>query len=472
MDRQQFATSGLDAFAELAARAGADTTWEALTSLEREDSLEFLLQQLVQLEPAERVCELQALESKQDELGAGFYGMLPQQVDDALPVPSDATHLFETALVLAKARQRSLEAAISAFATYEFEFLNQSLPTQAPDPVPSDWSLEVDVSSFGALMDALEHPNLSAEDALSVARKPAFAQMLKHRRELGYVPEPLIDENGLAWCIQRAASNDPVDAIWRWLHPHNFFDLADVGTNAAAYRRLLDVLGGVDSVLADLILSRMAKYVPGDIVFHDRLRFAVGWAINGWATNESGGINLEHFKDNVERLLDTLTHETFHRLQLTLCPASPDGAPGEFETITHYPLADAKQEALYRALSYVALEGSATFVGKGQVQDAWRDDITPALDLLERVLSETDTEAVDGLLSEGLKSNGPFYGFGALLSDAIVQAQGAEALGRSLQLGGPTFVLKGLAHADVTTSDLLGAEIRDLVSRFEQLQNA
>jgi len=293
--------------------------------------------------------------------------------------------------------------------------------------------------------------------------------MMAHRRGLGYVPEPLIDEEGFAWCIQHAASDDPIDAIWRWLHPHNFFDLSDVRAHSADYRRLLEALDGPECELAHVILSRMAPYVPDGVVFNDSLRFAVGWAINGWATNESGGINLEHFKDDVDRLLDTLTHETFHRLQLKLCPADPAGEPGEFETITHYPLGAPDQETLYRALSYIALEGSATYVGKGAQHDARNEDVETALELLEGVRTATGSDAIDDLLSKGLKSNGPFYGFGALLAGAIVQSAGTEALGAALQAGGPTFVLQGIEAATVEVHGVLLEAIREVASSLERV---
>ncbi|MEE8593095.1 MAG: hypothetical protein V3T03_03100, partial [Candidatus Bipolaricaulota bacterium] len=80
----------------------------------------------------------------------------------------------------------------------------------------------------------------------------------------------------------------------RWLHPHNFFDLSDVRGNLAHYAQLVKALDEYRSELEARILGQIGIYVPTDIDFVDNLAFAIGWAINGWATRNTGGLNLEH----------------------------------------------------------------------------------------------------------------------------------------------------------------------------------
>ena len=66
--------------------------------------------------------------------------------------------------------------------------------------------------------------------------------MLQHRRDLGYVPEPLPDTESLAAMIRIAGSTDPLDRLWCWINSQNAFDYADLVQNADGYRLLLSEL--------------------------------------------------------------------------------------------------------------------------------------------------------------------------------------------------------------------------------------
>jgi len=302
---------------------------------------------------------------------------------------------------------------------------------------------------------------------------PAFVEMMRHRRELGYVPEPHIDEAGFAWCLMHAASSDPIGELWKWLHPQNFFDLSDLYAHRAEYRRLIDCLvqgGG----WADYILGRIAPYAPPGVVFEDRLSFAVGWGIRGWATRTTGGMNIEHTKDDFAQMLPTLVHETFHRLQATTACANPEVEEVGFDRITSYAFESPKDRRLYQALSYVMLEGAATYVAAPELSETWREDARAALQLLESIReidASTDQDArSDELLSEGLRSNGPFYGFGALLSHALVEDGGTSNLGVAHQYGAPGFVERGLAllgDASLAPPEALAVHIAHLRAGVE-----
>ena len=474
MDRSRLAAAEITEFAVLASDAGRATDWKKLAEILNEQALRELFRCLVQLDPPERIHELKALEQTQDELGAGFCGMLPQQISEDLPIPSDEAGLFATAVALAEIRSTNLATLESMFTYYSPSFFSRPLPVSGGFEKPTGWRLSIDVSGMQALIETLANPETTIEDAHVIASLSAFTEMMTHRRELGYVPEPLIDADGLAWCIQHAASDDPADRLWRWLHPHNLFDLSDVRGNLEQYAGLVKGLDEHRSELEARILGQIGIYVPADIHFDDNLTFAVGWAINGWATRNTGGINLEHFKDDFDHMLATLTHEAFHRLQLMLCPADPSNEGDDFDRITNYVLENPCDEALYRVLSYVALEGSATYIGEGKFNPAWDEAAEPALALLSKILDALDAdtlEEIDGLFTEGLKSNGPFYGFGALLSDAIVQTAGPQALGLALRSGTPHFVHEGLSiqiERGLEIEPRLSTAVNRLVSVFSE----
>jgi len=447
--------------------------WAALCELAGEDAAQ-LLSLCCQLTPPERVAELGMLEARQIELGAGFLGMLPDQIPEDLPIPKDVTASLALAQRLAQIRNRSVEAVKKAMPQYPLAFMGQDFDAAPPGEVPATWNLTIDAGGILSALDAFDAGGVTHDAALAIANMSAFVEMMRHRRELGYVPEPLIDADGLAWCLMHAASDDPIDALWKWLHPQNLFDLSDLYAHRARYRRLIDQLVDGDA-LANAILSRLAPYAPANASFEDRFAFAVGWGIRGWATEASGGLNIEHVKDDIAHLLETLVHETYHRLQAHVALAHPGMDKIDFDRITSYPFEQAADARLYRALAYVMLEGSATYVAAvtgptGAHPAAWKNDMTLGLDLIERVEAlpaDADDEATDGLLNEGLRSNGPFYGLGAQLSANLVASAGPQALGVALIGGAPTFVLRALAGREA--APMISHAALEHIKRLDQL---
>jgi hypothetical protein len=194
--------------------------------------------------------------------------------------------------------------------------------------------------------------------------------------------------------------------------------------------------------LATRILGCIAPYAPPGTVFADRLSFAVGWGIRGWATQSTGGMNIEHAKDDFEFMLPTLVHETFHRLQAKIALADPQIEEIGFDRITSYPLESPADCRLYQALCCAMLEGSAAYVASPGPLKAWAKDAKAGLKLLDRIRAiDASSDGADKsgeLLNEGLRSNGPFYGFGALMSHVLVEDGGGTwSLGVALGRGAP-----------------------------------
>ncbi len=475
MDRETLANLPLEQIAPTLADSPWAVDWRVLCEHAGSEAAT-LVSLCCQVTPPEHVCELRELESRQTEVGASFLGMLPDQIPEDLPIPTDVATTLALAQRLAQIRNANTEAVKKAMPKYPLAFTGQTFDASPSGPVPSTWSLAIDVDGLRAVLDAFDAGDLHRDAALSIANMPAFTEMMRHRRELGYVPEPLIDADGLAWCLMHAASDDPIDALWKWLHPQNLFDLSDLYTHRREYRRLIDQLVAKD-VLAEVILSRLAPYAPPNVCFEDRFAFAVGWGIRGWATQTSGGLNVEHVKDDIPHLLDTLVHETYHRLQAHVALAHPGIDAIGFDRITSYPFEQAADARLYRALAYIMLEGSATYVATatestGADPDMWTGAIAPGIDLIERVraLPPDADDALDGLLNEGLRSNGPFYGFGAQLSANLIAAGGPQALGAALTGGAPAFVLRGMSSSD--TQLLLSTSTLQHIERLNQLLTA
>ena len=103
---------------------------------------------------------------------------------------------------------------------------------------------------------------------------------------------------------------------------------------------------------------------------------------------------------------------------------------------------------------------------------AWHEAVEAGLDILIKILEldspQEEDERFDGLLNEGLRSNGPFYGFGALLSRAIVKSDDRSKLGIVLGEGAPVFIEEGfrlLANSTI----ILSLKLADTVHRLRKL---
>jgi hypothetical protein len=466
MDRASLIELNAEQMSHALERSDHCDRWNSLVEIAGERA-PYVLGLVCRMVP-ERITDLRSLEVEQAEHGAGFLGMLPDQIPDDLPLPSDLATSLDVALRFSGIRAKNLEALAETMPEYPLTFAGKTFDPGPLGDMPEGWRLAIDIAGIQAILDLFDAPEPNIEDATTIACMPPFVEMMRHRRELGYVPEPLIDADGFAWCLVHAASCDPVDELWKWLHPHNFFDLSDLHANRAEYRRLIDQLVEGD-VLATYILGRIAPYASQGIVFEDCLSFAVGWAIRGWATQTTGGMNIEHAKDNFAQMLPTLIHETFHRFQAQIALGNPQIEELGFDRITSYPFEAPSDCRIYQALSYIMLEGSATYAASSSPSPAWTEDAKAGLQLLEQVREIDDPSGKDDrfgeLTSEGLRSNGPFYGLGALLSHKIVEHNGASNLGDALSRGAPSFIESGLtllSEDSVVPSELLAAQIARL----------
>ncbi|MGC9529119.1 MAG: DUF5700 domain-containing putative Zn-dependent protease [Candidatus Bipolaricaulaceae bacterium] len=437
---------------ELAAAAeGTCADVSALKGLICLDDLQTLLGEMARLEDPGQLLELTAYQERQEAWGAGFCGMLPDQLTGAdLPVPRDVGSLLRAAQELAQVRRLNLEAVARVDPGYPLEFRGQSLPP-ARTQLPPDWGVELDLTAIRATVGLMEEGAAGLEDARRVARLPAFREMMAHRRNLGFIPEPLVDEDSLAHLLLHAASRAPLDMIWKWLNPQNLFDLADVFLHRRQFAALADELAGRADEVAAHVLAPLARYAPAGTAFRDRITFTVGWGIAGWATLRTCGVNLEHFKDNYQQLFTSLSHELFHRLQLQVCPRHPGGGGDGFAVLVQWPLADAADRKLYEALAYIFLEGTATFVApphppQDQAASA-RHGATLLQQCYQALYEQGDLEAAESLINEGLRSNGPFYWLGAQLAAELVASAGDGALGEALTAGPLHFFLRAVPHS-------------------------
>jgi hypothetical protein len=335
-------------------------------------------------------------------------------------------------------------------------------------------NLELDTSALDGFFEALSDGEVTADEAATLAALPSNKAMLEHRRNLGYVPEPLPDTESLAEMIVMAGSSDPLDRLWCWVNPQNAFGYADLVQNADDYSRFLADLDMHRRELIDAVLAQIADYCPDDLEFESRFAFTVGWAIRGWTTPGMAGLNLEQVKDDWDLLFGTLVEETYHRLQLQLCPSgSTRGRARDFAELVAVDTGDAGYDRLYEIVTYTVLEGSANFV-RGRFAASDLEANAPAgAELLARfvdeVIAKGELENADALINEGLQGNGPLYGLGWQMASVIARADGTKAVGEYQRQGPTKFVLRAARLADGGGQALLSPTVTAAVATLDSL---
>jgi hypothetical protein len=361
-------------------------------------------------------------------------------------VPDDFATLIESALALALIRKNNIEIISNPNFNYPLKFSGKEFKLPAEYELPANWNLQFDFGFLDSLLNFFDRDEITLKQAETAASNPAVIEMLKHRRSLGYIPEPLPDTTDMARFIFHSASKKPADMIWKWLNPWNDFCMADIFMNRKDYAELLNVLRSNQAEMESYILGRIHNFAPVDLDFSDQISFVVNWGIRSWATEKGLGTNIVQFKDDYPAMFRSLTHETFHRLQLRICPVDTAHLAGMntgFDDLVYYDFPSTEDREFYEAITYIMLEGSATFAGG--VDSTWNKmrQMQTGMTLLDQLYTaiyvNDDIGKSEELLNQGLKSNGPFYGLGYYMSEEIVKHSGKEELGKLLQKGSPAF---------------------------------
>ncbi|MFQ5793637.1 MAG: DUF5700 domain-containing putative Zn-dependent protease [Candidatus Bipolaricaulia bacterium] len=465
-----------------AAQAGGLDDLAQLQKLVSIEDARFLFNQLVELRDPTEIERLKDYGKLQNEWGGSFYGMLPEPLTEGeIPVPADFPSLTQVAALLSRVRAENHEALKQVNPAYPIGFKGQFFPSMTLKNRPERWDLELDLSGIRAVLRLFRQERISREDAAAVAALAPYTEMIKHRENLGYLPKPWLTQDGLTNLLYHAASRAPLDMIWKWLTSQNFFDFADIALHQQDYEILVNELDAHAEEIKNQILGTIAQYAPDEMrqaAFQDRVSFTVGWGISGWATATTGGINIEHFKDDYDRLLTTLTHETFHRFQLQVCPTDPtrEGKVRSFEDLTHFSFDDEADRKFYEVISYILLEGTATYLAPAHPPVDLEKSVNRGAQMLqecfEAIYQHKDPERAEELLSQGLKSNGPVYWFGAHMAEKIVERYGDAGLGESLLEGSPGFFVRYLAaeaHAGLRLGREIESKVRELAATMSKL---
>jgi len=445
-----------------------DKNIKKLKSLLEFEELQFLLKQISRLNDPKSIKKLSTFQNKQKELGAWVDGLFPDQfINNDLFIPDNFSKKIKCMLQLAKQRKTNIDA-IQAMGEYTLNFQHKDLQLDiSNNSYPDNWEFKIDFSVMENTLKLFNN-NSKREEALKVANLKVNQQMLKHRKDLGYLPEPVTNTEDLVELLLWSASDDPIDLIWKWLNPLNIFELADVYNHQAEFSKVLTTIKNNQVSLKKHIFSKINDYINLNLEFNETFALTFGFAIRGWATNDMFGLNIENIKDDYNKLISIIAHELFHRLQTKLCSTTGDGQ--NFSDLVSGNMKDKKDNKFYKILSYIMLEGTGEYITHQFDTKTEKDLKRHAIEglvLLEdiyiAIYNEKQLESADEMLNQGLKSNGVFYSLGEYITKSIVEDNNKVYLGRTLNKGVFDFFLKGeKANKSLNISEQIMHKIKEL----------
>jgi hypothetical protein len=468
-----FSDQSLTVIRDLGHRMKAGQEPPVLDNLVDSENKKFLLETLARIDPPERIQELLGYAQWQHQRGGGFHGLLPDSIDgtEALPCPEDEASIHDAAVLLAQRRLENHKALAAALPTFPFHFRGDPIPV-GDVQVPPGWSLVVDHSAISGFLEARSDGVITVDESRMLAGLPTNREMLRHRNNLGYVPEPLPSEEDLADLLVRAGSSDPLDRLWAWLHPWNFFAYADTAVVSDGYSSFVEELQRNGNRLAATVLSRTAAHAPEDLEFKGVFALTIGCLIRGWVTTEMPGLNVDQVKDDWSFLTRVMVHETYHKIQPLISPTISGARAVDFEDLTSADLGEPRLDELHKILAYTVLEGTANFAagpdGNVDSLENARAGSQLLAEFVDRVMVKGDIEAAEELVIKGLQNNGPLYALGYQLSARIAAEEGPRAVGEWLTRGPAAFVLHAGEIASTTEEPLLDEKVIDAVEELQE----
>ncbi len=421
------------------------------------ETIDFILYQISLLEKPEYIEKLREIQEIQEKNGGGFFGLIPPVIgeDEIIPIPSNTEQIAEFLIFCMTKRKNAYE--IMKIADYELEFSNNPIPQltikEFKEAEKKKLQIKLHLDFFGKIIDYFQKTEKNNSLLKEIIEHPILEELINHRNGLGYVPGPKFKKEFYKKFLEMANSKNPIENIWKVLHPWNFFNFADIYQNLKQYFKLYQNLLENKIKIEDYIASKLIDFIPQDREITENIAFSVEWAIKGWASKKYAGVNIEFLKDNYDNLFKLIIHEVFHRIQLRILPkpksVSDDLQELDFDILFDFDNLDIQNIIFYRALSYIFLEGSATAMER-EINESFTENemkqIKDGLDLLQKIMeelknissNENDDEilgTIENMLNQGLMSNGPFYSLGEYISIQLMKKHGKLVLQKVLDVG-------------------------------------
>ncbi len=432
----------------------------SITKIEKifsKNSIEYIISQINYLEKPNDIAKLRKIQQIQEENGGGFFGLVPPVIaqEDRIPIPSNPEQIVSFLEFCATKRMAAYELLISA--DYESKFYGNDFPKlnikKPSSEIMNRLQINLNLDFFCLIINYFQKSEKDNSLLNEISNHPILEELITHRNGLGFVPGPKFTKEFYKKFLEMSHSQNPLENIWKMIHPWNFFDFADIYQNLDEYTKLYEILSANKETIESFIISELIDFIPQNREITEQIAFSVEWAIKGWASKKYAGVNIEFYKDNFEKLFNVIIHEVFHRIQLKILPKAKKVVKNEqeldFDILFDFDDLDRRNSLLYKAFSYIFLEGSATALGRKKEKPFTEEEIKKietGLSLLGQIIKETTqltsndqqeeiVNKIESLLNQGLISNGPFYSLGEYISIQLISKYDRLVLGKILEEG-------------------------------------
>lgn len=290
--------------------------------------------------------------------------------------------------------------------------------------------LNFDSKPAQVVIEILSKPNSTYEEILEKINLHQFDMLIKHHNQSFY-PTPLTKER-LITCLQIASSNEPNAQLYKYMNPLGLLYLTDVKNNLTLYKKQLKDLKDNEQSICNYINASIAPYLPTSTKFVRSISFFYINDADGWASNDVAAVDLNYYKDNYEKLLPILVHETYHSGQNAVALNDSIKRPTNVK-------------AFVDAINYIFLEGTTSYISPPTIKTKLEYDsaVEKGITLLEAIYNcsilNYDAGKTEKLLNEGIAGGGPFYFMGAEMTRVIIDNLGSEKLASIIPYDGITF---------------------------------
>lgn len=352
--------------------------------------------------------------------------------------PDGDAGIIRVAYLVSKHRKKIIENGRSnKVYTDEFNEEKLDVPVANEDPLNKDIELSFDYEPVQTLLDILSEPNISYNEILTKIDLPQFDELVQHRSQSFYYSPT--NKERLATCLEIAASTKPLDELYKYMNPNGLLNFTDVKTNLNRYKQQLTDIANNEHDIFNYINASITPYLPSSTKFNRKVSFFYMNGADGWATTNLIAVDLNYFKNDYNKLLSLLVHETYHGGQNVV---AINDSTEHAENVQY----------LIFGLDYLFAEGTATYVSPPlkKTKSEKKAAVERGVQLVEEIFNNTQTnfsvDTITALINEGVSNSGPFYWLGEEMSRIIIDELGLEEFTSIIPYQGISF-MKGYLRA-------------------------
>jgi hypothetical protein len=323
---------------------------------------------------------------------------------------------------------------VDAYRGSGYRLTFDSAETVIPDFVktgktmPRGFDLSFDFAPVDTLTAIVLTPDITPQQVIPRISTHKFDALIHHHSQSFYTI-PLSREL-LALNLSHAASTQPMDRLYSFMAPHGLLHYTDLRNNAEGFAKMVAVLKSRETDIMSYVANTISNYVDADTRLTRRVSlFVVDWS-DGWGADDVTAVDIEYYKGDMPRFINTLLHETFHATQHAIAEAH------------HVPEVEGstpQEHALRVAAGYILYEGTANYVaptiGRTPESAAQMADSGTALlrQLADLVNGQGgfNGDSAQKINDAGVAGGGPYYWLGAAMAKVIADQNGPKSIGRA-----------------------------------------